>query len=224
MSGRSAYVRAKNTERADKRLGRNCREFVIEDLSLYKYSRRNPFVKGFSSSATYVSSPPSSRRRHSLSSSGSTYPYPAPPAPTSGPIIVTSAIEKSDFRTHLDGMSTTLRGKLGRLLKGGDEHQHQHQRAPDVAHVGLEMNSRHDGTPSIDAVPSLSPSTSPDEASFPPAARQPPTPATRVRQHRDAVIHKIRRFEGGGKLPQLDWKSIASVSVTNHPFLRADEV
>lgn len=225
MSGRSAYVRAKNTERADKSSHRIYPESGNEDQFLYGYPSGSPSIPTVSTNPSYISSPHPSRRRHSISSSGSIFAYPPPPPRKIRPIIVASAIEKSDFRTHLDGMSSSLRGKLGRLLKGGEDHLNSNRRRPDLANVSLEIHSRNnDFPPSIDAVPSLSPSTSPEAASFPPAARQSPSAASRVRQQKDAVIHKIRRFEGGGKIPQLGWKSLSNVSIVSEIGFPVDRI
>lgn len=211
MSGRSAYVRAKNTERADKSAHKFYPEYANDECYMYSYSTGPQLAPTVSMNASYISSQ-TPGRRHSLSSSGSMYVYPPPPMRKPRPIIVASAIEKSDFRTHLDGMSSTLRGKLGRLLKNKDDPSPSNRRVPGSVTPGLDLDPRTvDLTPSIDAVPSLSPSTSPEAPTFPPAIRQPPKPPNRIRQQRDTVIHKIRKFEGGGKLPQLGWKSIASV-------------
>ncbi|SLM36225.1 hypothetical protein LPUS_05712 [Lasallia pustulata] len=153
------------------------------------------------------------RRRQSISSAGSTYAYPAAPPRKPRPIIVASAIEKSDFRTHLDGMSASLRGKLGRLIKGGDDPPTRRQRPPGTASNSSDAGSRSTGafTPSVTAVPSLSPSTPPSDlpAAYP--ALVPPTTSSGPRSKpQESVIHKIRRFEGGGKLPQLGWKSLSN--------------
>ena len=215
MSGRSAYVRAKNTERADK----NNKIYPVpsyDDHFLYNYSGGPVSMSGpaASTNPSYVSSSRLNRRRQSVSSTSSTYGYPVPPMRKPRPIIINSAIEKSDFRTHLDGMSSTLRGKLGRLLKGGEDHSNSNRKRPMAPNGNSDSDSRStDFTPSITAVPSLSPSTSPEiPAPFLAARHPPPTQALRAKQQKEAVIHKIRRFEGGGKLPQLGWKSLSNVS------------
>lgn len=214
MSGRSAYVRAKNTERADKSHHKIYPEYVNDDHFIYSYSSGPVSLSKptISTNPSYVSSPRPSRRRRSVSSTSSTYGYPAAPMRKPRPIIVASAIEKSDFRTHLDGMSSTLRCKLGRLLKGGEDNSGSNRRRAGTANGSFDSESRStDFTPSITAVPSLSPSTSPEIPAPFPAARNPTTHAVRAKQQKEAVIHKIRRFEGGGKLPQLGWKSLSNV-------------
>lgn len=215
MSGRSAYVRAKNTQQADKRAHRTHLSDYGQDEASFPYSYSGEHVSmsrpAFPTTPSYVTSP-HARRRQSLSSGGSTYGYPPPSMRKPRPIIVASAIEKSDFRTHLDGMSASLRGKLGRMLKGGEINPHLGRRRPETTTVSSSSESYSTGfTPSLNAVPSLSPSTSPSEG--------PPTfsfgtstaHAIRTKQQQESVIHKIRRFEGGGKLPQLGWKSLSNV-------------
>lgn len=212
MSGRSAYVRAKNTERADKSHHKIYPEYTNDDHFLYSCSGGPESLSRptISTNPSYVSSPRQSRRRQSISSTSSTYGYPAPPMRKPRPIIVASAIEKSDFRTHFDGMSSTLRCKLGRLLKGGEDNG-SNRRRPGTGNGSSDSESRSaEFTPSITAVPSLSPSTSPEIPPPFPAARS-PTHAMKAKQQKEAVIHKIRRFEGGGKLPQLGWKSLSNV-------------
>lgn len=219
MSGRSAYVRAKNTERADKSHHKVYPEYVHDDHFLYSYTTNGTVdltPPTPSSNTSYVSSPRPSRRRQSISSTSSAYGYPVcPPMRKPRPIIVASAIEKSDFRTHFDGMSSTLRCKLGRLLKGGEDHSGSNRRRPGTANGSSDSESRSpDFTPSVTAVPSLSPSTSPEIPAPFSAAHHPTTHAMRAKQQNEAVIHKIRRFEGGGKLPQLGWKSLSNVRRT----------
>ena len=216
MSGRSAYVRAKNTKQADKSHQKNYSGYAQDDHFLYSYSNEPMSLSKptISTNPSYVSSSPHpSRRRRSFSSASSTYGYPAPPVrKPPRPIIVASAIEKSDFRTHLDGMSSTLRGKIGRVFKVEHDRSGSKGRRPGTANGSSDSESRStDFTPSINAVPSLSPSTSPEIPVPYPAPRNPTTHAMRAKQSKEAVIHKIRRFEGGGKLPQLGWKSLSNV-------------
>ena len=216
MSGRSAYVRAKNTEQADKRAHRAYSEHGKEEYHVYGYAGVPLSISRptFAADPTYASSP-RPRRRQSISSAGSTYGYPPPSMRKPRPIIVASAIEKSDFRTHLDGMSASLRGKLGRLMKGGDDHTPLGRRRTGPVTVSSDTESHStDFTPSINAVPSLTASTTPSEG-LPtyPAFGAPTSHAIRSKQQQpESVLHKIRRFEGGGRLPQLGWKSLSNVS------------
>ncbi|KAL8662584.1 MAG: hypothetical protein Q9168_008236 [Polycauliona sp. 1 TL-2023] len=214
MSGRSAYARNTNKEKADKKLHRQQESYGGYDENRDTLSRPT-----FSANVSYVSSP-RSRRRQSVSSSSSTYGYPPPSMRKPRPIIVASAIEKSDFRTHLDGMSATLRGKLGRMLRHGDDattsNQHLPIRRPGTATASTDSDytipSTH-FTPSLGAVPSLSPSTSPSDAQsgYYSAHQSQSSHTMRTKsQWADNALHKIRSFEGGGKLPQLGWKSLSN--------------
>ncbi|KAI4202508.1 MAG: hypothetical protein LQ346_001971 [Caloplaca aetnensis] len=215
MSGRSAYVRKTNTEKADKKLHRQQSDgYGAYEEQREVYSRPNLAA---TSNPSYVSSS-RPRRRQSISSSGSTYGYPPPSMRKPRPIIVASAIEKSDFRTHLDGMSATLRGKLGRMLRHSDDgsnNQQQPGRRPGTATASTDSDytaaSTH-FTPSVGAVPSLSPSTSPsDVQSGYYSSHQSQSHTIRSKhQHHENALHKIRSFEGGGKLPQLGWKSLSN--------------
>ena len=216
MSGRSAYVRARNTQQADRKAQfQEYREYGHEDQFLYGYSGA-PDRPTFSTNASYISPPQVHRRRQSVSSTGSTYGYPPPPRKPR-PIVIQSAIEKSDFRTHLDGMSSSLRGKLGRLLRGGDNDSSAKKRRPGTSTSRSDSDTRSTTqsttfTPSVEAVPSLTSSASPSEVpSSYPSLRTPTTYSSRSKQQQESVIHKIRRFEGGGKLPQLGWKSLSNV-------------
>ncbi len=215
MSGRSAYVRAKNTEQADKRAQRALSDYGREDHFVFGNSGAplSTARPNLSADPSYVA-PPRPRRRQSISSASSTYGYPPPSMRKPRPIIVASAIEKSDFRTHLDGMSASLRGKLGRLMKGGDDHTPLGRRrnGPVTASSDTDSYST-DLTPSLNAVPSLTASTTPSEGPPTlPSFGAPTSHAIRSKQQQESVLPAIRRFEGCGKLPQLGWKSLSNVS------------
>ena len=208
-------MRAKNTQQADRKAFREYSGYEDEDYYPYGYSATPVSTSRptFSTNPSCVSTARPSRRRQSVSSAGSTYGYPQP-LRKPRPIVIASAIEKSDFRTHLDGMSSSLRGKIEKLLSRGDhDTSNPSKRRPRTATVNSDSDSRStDWTPSINAVPSLSRSTSPSD--FPSTYPSLGTPASNTSRHRpqqESVIHKIRRFEGGGKLPQLGWKSLSNV-------------
>lgn len=178
-----------------------------------------------SNAPSYVSpvQPPPHIRRRSHSSAGSSYGYPtAPHLHKPRPIVIASAIEKSDFRTHLDGMSSNLRGKLGGILKGKKDPATTGKlplRRPGTStadSTDFEFTSRSTDvtTPSLGAVPSLAHSTVPSEGPGTLSSHTSYSLPTRERQRapQESIIHKIRRFEGGGKLPQLGWKSLSNVS------------
>lgn len=212
-------MRKQNLEQADRRALKECSEYGHEDPYFYGYpggptsaSRPN-----FSATPSYQSSHHSNPRRRSASSTSSSYGYPLPHIPSHirkpRPIIVASAIEKSDFRTHLDGMSSSLRGKLGGLIKGKKDNVEKPRPRPITSAMNLDIPSRSENyTPSLDAVPSLTSSTTPSEGQATFSSSGHHTPAPHQRHQQESVIHKIRRFEGGGKLPQLGWKSLSNVS------------
>ena len=223
MSGRSAYVRAKNNQHGQSTKQTSYKQysdFAPDDPYLYGYTGPPHSVTRpvASPNSSYVSNPPLHIRRQSHSSAGSTYGYPtAPHLHKPRPIVIASAIEKSDFRTHLDGMSSTLRGKLGGLMKGKRDGAEKGKRRPDTSSADseFEFNSRSTEltTPSIGAVPSLTTSTTPSEGPGTVSGHQSYSIPTRSRQPQESVVHKIRRFEGGGKLPQLGWKSLSNVGL-----------
>lgn len=210
-------MRKQNFEQADKRAFKEYSEYGHDDPFFYGYpggpmsaSRPN-----FSATPSYQSSHHSNSRRRSASSTSSTYGYPLPHMPSHmrkpRPIIVASAIEKSDFRTHLDGMSSSLRGKLGGLIKGKKDNAEKPKPRPFTSTMNSDIPNRSENyTPSVDAVPSLTSSTSPSEGQATLSSSGHHTPSSRQRQQQESVIHKIRRFEGGGKLPQLGWKSLSN--------------
>ena len=224
MSGRSAYVRKQNHQQADKRAYKDHPEFVFDDPYIYGYAGAPiPTARpGLSSdhSHSHSQSTPHPRRR-SHSSASSSYGYPLPHIPPHmrkpRPIIVASAIEKSDFRHHLDGMSSSLRGKIGGLIKGKKDTSPKElprlRPGTSTAHSDYASRST-DFTPSLGAVPSLSTSTTPSEGQDTySTSHTSHSLASRQRQTQESVIHKIRRFEGGGKLPQLGWKSLSNVRI-----------
>jgi len=218
MSGRSAVVRARINEQAERRAQQQGHhDYGNEDHFTYGYPAA-PEHPNFSTVTSYISTPRPSRRRQSISSNGSACAYGySQPMRKPRPIIIQSAIEKSDFRTHLDGMSSSLRGKLGKLLRGGDSDGSNQRGRPGTSTSRSESDTRSATnsttfTPSIDAVPSLTPSISPSEIpSSCHSLRTPTTYSSRSKQQQESVIHKVRRFEGGGKLPQLGWKSLSNV-------------
>ena len=214
MSGRSAHVRAKKVKAADDTLRAVAQEHEDDGTFIYGFSGLP--ISTLPSSPSFSQGPPI-HRRQSISSAGSTYAYPQLPIRKPRPIVVASAIERSDFRTHLDGMSKSVRGKLGRLMKGGEESSTTSlPRLPPTVDLS-DASSRSTGTftPSITAVPALSPDISP--SCGPPGHM----PAAHVPDHvfsyhprTPSKTPRIKRFVGGGKIPQDGWKSLANVSVS----------
>ena len=236
MSGRSAYVRVKTGQLADKTAKQQYPDYDQDGSYIYGFSGPPTPQALMPITHSYTSMPHPTRRRQSLSSGSSTYAYPPPPPRKPRPIIVASAIEKSDFRTHFDGMSRSVRGKLGRLIKGNDDtNASSNTRSapyrPTTASGSSESGSRSTGfstgfAPSLTAVPSLSSNTPPPEG---PAAYRPLAMSSQYdarAKQQDAMIQSIRRFEGGGKLPQLGWKSLSNVWVNPvyFPCTTANEI
>ena len=95
----------------------------VENPCIYGYPGTLP-RPGISTNPSYMSPASPRPRCRSASSASSTYEYPfphmRPHKRKARPMNVASAIEKSDFRTHLDRMSSNLRGiiEIGRLIKG----------------------------------------------------------------------------------------------------------
>ena len=214
-------MRKQNLEQADKRAHKEFSEYGLEDPYIYGYPGTTALSKpGISTNPSYISPMSPRPRRRSASSASSTYGYPLPHIPPHmrkpRPIIVASAIEKSEFRTHFDGMSSTLRGKIGGFIKGRKDSGDKSRQRPDLTSASSDYGSRStEFTPSIGAVPSLSTSTTPSEGleTYSTSHHSHSISAPRQRQQQESVIHKIRRFEGGGKLPQLGWKSLSNVRV-----------
>lgn len=212
MSGRSAWVRAKTAEHADKP---NYRQHLDYDFDSFIYGLDGLPVGQDSMQTSQpfaaVQSPPLGRRR-SLSSVTNNYAYPPPPVRKPRPIIIASTIEKSDFRTHFDGMSKNVRGKIGKLIKGGNENPEPHIPQPTGS------GSSESGSRSTVFAPSLIIVPSPTLATPPPDGlgtflRSPTISSqhsNRVRSY-EGSTRGIRRFEGGGRLPKLERKSMASV-------------
>lgn len=244
MSGRGAYARAKANKQVNEKNPHKPGRYEASEPYNYTFSSGPISVSrpAMTAQRSYASPSPAEYypspargppRRRSVSSAGS---YGASQLRQPRPIIVASAIEKSDFRTHLDGMSNNLRGKLGKLFGGSDSDSASTLRRPNTAsNTTASSGSDSPGatfTPLDNAGRSLSPITSPSEVtSAYPGGIAPPsrsrTSHDRTRavsersytsKHRgDSVLHQIRRFEGGGKLPQLGWKSMATVSRTFPP-------
>ena len=216
MSGRSAVVRAKISREADKTAQRDHHDYGQYDdrfTSGYAIAPNTFSRPSFSPNPSYIA-PQRARRRQSVSSAGSSYGY-LSPMRKPRPIVVASAIEKSDFRTHLDGMSSVLRGKIGKLLRIGEGDNSNRRWRPGTATASSDSDVRSVGyPPSISAVPSLSPSTSPSEPSAYPSLNTPSAYVSRAKQSQESIVHRIRKFEGGGKLPQLGWKSMSNVRLS----------
>ena len=211
MSGRSAYVRAKKVKAADNSTRSIAQDYDDDGTFIYGFSGL-PIPPSTISNPSFTTGLPI-RRHQSISSGGSTYCYPPPPSRKLRPIVVASAIEKSDFRTHLDGMSSTVRYTVKKLVKGKDDNnQSSAAPRPRTAFDGSSETSSA-FTPSITAVPSLSPGSSPstNQSDLPRTASDLPE-HSKSDHSRSPGKNQIRRFEGGGKSPLNGWKSLANVS------------
>ncbi|MCJ1318068.1 hypothetical protein MMC15_003395 [Xylographa vitiligo] len=212
MSGRSAHVRARKSKVADEsvRLQHN-HVYPQHDNLIYGMSGPPKAGPSRSVNPSFVTADTSAmHRRYSVSSGSSSYNYAMSPRSPRRvrPIIVPTAIEKSDFRTHFDGMSKSIRGKLGSLIKVGDDHA---QHARNVTHYDNSNNTSRstDFTPSVTAVPSLNPITPPEEVHGLGITSPIPQPS-RTRPREQGLTMPIRRFEGGGKGPSTGWKLLSN--------------
>ena len=212
MSGRSAWVRAKTAERADKS---NCRQHPDYGFDSFIYGL-DVLPVGHDSMQTSqsfaaVQSPPLGRRR-SLSSATNNYAYSPPPVWKPRPIIIASTIEKSNFRTHFDGMSKSVRGKIGKLMKGGSANPEPHICQPTRSGSSESGSRSAVFAPSLTIVPSPTPATPPPEGlgTFLRSPSVSSQQSCQVRSYKGPT-RGIRRFEGGGRLPKLEWRSMANV-------------
>lgn len=161
-----------------------------------------------SNNLSYIS-PSAPRRPESVilsAHSGSSYGQQTSPIRRPQPLVLTSAIEKSETRVHVEGISTILRNTIGKMINVGEDGSIPSRHRPVVIAAGLSLHSNQiDTTPSVDCVPALSPSVSPETEHFPGGIQD---CSAEFEKYKDS----FRRFQGGGKLPQLDWTSLSNVS------------
>lgn len=216
MAGRSAFARVKFHEQAKedarKQGGENPMRIyaqVVSNSQNVVGLRSGSALVGLPSNGPLYISPSPPRRPESIifsGHSGSSYDPRTSPIRRPQPLVLTSAIEKSEARVHVEGISTILRNTLGKMINVGEDGSIPSRTRPMVMTAGLSVHSpRTDPTPSVDCVPALSPSTSPETENFPKGS-----------QDYSAEFEKykgsFRRFQGGGKLPELDWTSLSNVS------------
>lgn len=199
-------MRAKKLQLADETTKTHQSDYA-SDRVLYGWPSPRMLVSKMTMPVNPLVLSPPPRRRQSVSSSCSAFMTSGQSPRKPRPIVVASAIEKSDFRTHFDGMSRSVRGTLGKLIKGVDEPARlsQLQLYSDV----VPADSSSGLTPSLAILPPMSPPadrvTSP---TFPsPRSKHPPLSGSRA----------MKRFEGAGKRPQPEWKSLANVSDPGSP-------
>jgi len=215
MSGRSAYVRAKKTELAEKKSTRGRQDLreqdendIISALSVLPPVAPAPttFHPNVSAALQATYGP---YRRQSNSSARSCHHHHHHARRPRVPVIETSAIEKSDFRTHLDGMSATLRSKLGRFLnaKTEDTSFGEVQR-PDTAYGSSSSESR---VQSFGLPPSTSQSTSSGKSpanDFGPSFTSAPHAPVHLQQK--ALVSRVRKFESHmpqGRAPEQGYQA-----------------
>lgn len=213
MAGRSAFARVKFHEQAKDDAKKQGTE---NSMRVYTHVVTNSHYRSGSATTShplnnhsYVS-PSASRRPESVilsGHSGSSHGHRSSPIRRPQPLVLTSAIEKSEARVHVEGISTILRNTIGKMINIGEDGSIPGRNRPVVIAAGLSLQSPQlDFAPSIDCVPALSPSLSPETESFPGGIQD---CSAEFEKYKDS----FRRFQGGGKLPQLDWTSLSNVSV-----------
>lgn len=216
MAGRSAFARVKFNEQAKEDTKRQGDENPVRIYAQVVGNSQNvvglrsvPGLVALPSNGSLYISPSAPRRPESIifsGHSGSSYGQRTSPIRRPQPLVLTSAIEKSDARVHVEGISTILRNTIGKMINIGEDGSIPSRTRPVVMAAGLSVHPpQTDPTPSVDCVPALSPSISPETEHFPNGT-----------QDYSAEFEKykgsFRRFQGGGKLPELDWTSLSNVS------------
>lgn len=191
MAGRSAFARVKFNEQAKDDTKKQGVETSLKVYAGPHFSSTGP------------------RRPESVIFSGragSIYGYRSSPIQRPQPLVLTSAIEKSEARVHVEGISTILRNTIGKMIKVGEDGSISNRNRPLLMAAGLSLQTPHiDTIPSVDCVPALSPSVSPETEHFPGGVED---SSAEFEKYKDS----FRRFQGGGKLPELDWTSLSHVS------------
>ena len=226
MSGRSAIVRAKTAQSADKTAKKHAADFGPDYEFIYGLStppvpfKSLPVTAQSYGSIPYGSVPysyghvpygsvpyaPQPRRRQSISSSSSSYGYVAPLPRKARPIVLASAIEKSDFRVHFDGMSRSVRGKLSKFMKKDDDVNDQPRRMPVATSTSSESGSR-----STDFAPSFTAPSSPPLHGMNGFQSYACLNQDARKNQDHSRVPRVKRFEGGGKAPQVQWKLLSNV-------------
>ena len=217
MSGRSAYVRAQKEKQADKHYLKQ----RYGDETWQEEHFGEPDTKDAQDFRRLsVESIPSGLQPHPLSVAPTVYGYQqrhnAQPYMYKSraarqqlrPIVIASAIEKSDFRTHLDGLTDSVRGKLGRIMGIRDKPPTRSESKASYRRSSVTMSP----PPSLNAVPSLIPSL-PSPAKALPFARPSSGTQGRPGSHEGSFL-AIGVFQGGGKTFTHDWKSHLAVRAT----------
>lgn len=213
MAGRSAFARVKFHEQAKDDAKKSGTE---NSMRIYTHVVTNSHHRSASGAMSHslgnpsYISPSAPRRPESVilsAHSGSSHGHRSSPIRRPQPLVLTSAIEKSEARVHVEGISTILRNTIGKMINIGEDGSIPGRNRPVVIAAGLSLQSPQlDFIPSVDCVPALSPSISPETEHFPGGIQD---CSAEFEKYKDS----FRRFQGGGKLPQMDWTSLSNVSV-----------
>ena len=201
MSGRSAYVRNRKPKTVEQTLtpayeASTRRSYGLDDEEVPR-SANYP-------QPSYFTQSPTIEQGQSISSGGTPYGYLIQPPGKPKSTVIAPIIEKSEFRTHMDGMTATVRGKLGKLMKVGDNSGNSAQRKSRRKSVGSDCSGR--VTPSLTEPPSLLASISPSERprTFPNQNTLTTIPSGSG-QEQNGVIIRFKKFIGDGKPPSRNW-------------------
>ena len=223
MSGRSAFARAQKEKQADQHYLRTRHGGLqspdhyygnIDAQAMYDHRRRSVDSLPSPTSQPTLSIDPrlygypqQQQQQQQQRPSGGPYAYGPQPPRQPRPIVIASAIEKSDFRTHLDGITDSVRGKLGRFMGVSKEKEYKR---PESKISNRRASVTISPTPSAHAVPCLIPSLPPPAKALPFAAR--PSSGTQARpgSHEEG-FPSVGVFQGGGKTVFRDWKSHLAV-------------
>ena len=236
MSGRSAHVRSKKKVVAESKSRiKSSYPAEVEDEGLRTFAPAAQPPAPVAPPTPPYAGPPSLQRRVSLSPSVSSdggsnqafapqaptpymhsgskarqqpakVDYPAPPQ-LPRPIIVTSAIEKSDFRSQVDGMSKNVRSKLGRFVgkQHGDPSRDPNLRMPtSSAASGSHTSSSGNTRPTLAHSSTTTSGMTAAGNQF--AHLTISNDEDGTQKQSKSSQHNIRRFEGG-KRPQAQWNS-----------------
>ena len=217
MSGRSAFARVQKEKQADrnyleKRYGAASpwQEQYLQDSNTYEPNDlRRLSIDSLPSAPQHhpLSVEPSSHGRQVSRNERQQYLYRAPPPKQLRPIVIASAIEKSDFRTHLDGLTDSVRGKLGRMVGLKKERE---LKRPESTASYRRASVTLSPPPPADAVPSLIPSLPSPQKAFPFAARPPAGIQGRPGSQENG-FPAVGVFHGSGRTYFHDWKSHLAV-------------
>ena len=224
MSGRSAFARAQKEKQADRNYLQNRygdpqwqEQYLQDSDARHSNSFRRLSIDSLPSAPQPhpLSVEPSSHSRQQQRNDRQQYLYRAPPPKQLRPIVIASAIDKSDFRTHLDGLTDSVRGKLGRMVGMKKE---KDLKRPESTASYRRASVTLSPPPPVNAVPPLIPSLPSPQKAFPFAAR--PSSGTQGRpSSHESGLPAVGVFHGSGRTYFHDWKSHLAVCQTLSGFL-----